>query len=79
VPFWPIESRSASYKFAIEKLQLVHENCTQVDTARALKIVKSTQVDAGLEPEEENTAEQDFQNGGVDYPKDDINPDDIPF
>jgi hypothetical protein len=63
-----------SYAFAVEKMKEVHAKCVEIDAARAQRVVKAATVDdVVLEPEEES------EPATVDYPKDDINPDDISF
>lgn len=59
-----------NYAYAMNKMRLVHEKCMEVDTTRAARIAKGATVEIPDAPEDV---------AGVDYPKDDINPDDIPF
>jgi hypothetical protein len=63
----------ATYALAMQHMQAVHEKCVEIDTARAVKIAQNISIDIVPEPVE-NVVET-----GVEYPKDDINPDDIPF
>lgn len=63
----------AGQKIAIDRMREVHVNCLEVDKARAAKVVAAATVD-DIVPEALEDVEE-----GVDYPKDDINPDDIPF
>jgi hypothetical protein len=61
-----------SLEYAVEKLKEVHAKCSEIDATRAAKIAKRDVAGPEEEREEETV-------GGIEYPKDDINPDDIPF
>ncbi len=63
-----------SYAFAMDRMKQVHENCTALDTQRAMRIVAGA-TDPDIVPEPDADAPADKP----DYPVDDINPDDIPF
>lgn len=60
------------YALALKHMEEVHNACTEVDTARVMKIAKGLTVETTVEGRTED-------NFAVDMPKDDINPDDIPF
>jgi hypothetical protein len=64
---------AATYALAMQHMKAVHEKCVEIDTARALKIARG--VTSDIVPDGEAAPEET----GVEYPKDDINPDDIPF
>jgi len=55
-------------QIALDKLREVHEKCEAQDEARAQKFAKG-----------EDIVEDEQKETGIEYPKDDINPDDIPF
>ena len=59
---------------ALSRMKEVHDNCVEIDTKRAMRIVEAAQAD-GVVPEEGAAPAQDM---AADYPTD-INPDDIPF
>jgi hypothetical protein len=61
-----------TYALAMQHLKAVHEKCVEQDTARAAKIAK-----AGTVPADDVVP--DAEASGLQYPTDDINPDDIPF
>jgi hypothetical protein len=63
-----------SLDLAVTTLKDVHAKCAEIDAARAAKIVKKDVAADAAEVEREEE-----EPGGVEYPKDDINPDDIPF
>jgi len=62
-----------SYDTALARMKEVHDNCVEIDTSRAMRIVKDSSTD--VVPDPEVAPQEDVS----DYPKDDINPDDIPF
>lgn len=65
-----------SYEIALEQMKKVHENCKEVDMQRAARITRDATVDDVVP---EALADAPPYDTGIDYPKDDINPDDIPF
>lgn len=70
-----------SYELALGRMCEVHENCTEVDTQRAMRIVKETTGDPGIVPggTELDKALSQHEEEEHTYPKDEIDPADIPF
>jgi hypothetical protein len=63
------------YAYALEQMRKVDENCKDIDQQRAQRIVKDTVAPSETTERGEEEATEDV----IDYPKDDIGPEDIPF
>lgn len=68
------------YAIALEYMKQVHENCTEVDTQRAMRVVEKARVEE--EPQEQGRTEEDYPDDASaedEEPSSGPNPDDIPF
>lgn len=65
-------------EFAFSRMKEVHQNCVEIDAARAAKMV-AADVPAETPPKDEFYEDAPGEDLPADEPTSDINPDDIPF
>lgn len=67
--------KEGSLEYAEEKLREIHEHCVTVDSARAARMERPAPASA----DETDDAGGSANSSGIEYPAEDIDPDDIPF